>query len=653
MTIFLPSSPNYSAHYPDPTWLPTHHDLFLVMEAAGDALFVTDQKGRILFHNPAARQLIGNYQSAVGQHLHELFPCVANHEERIERCPLETALSSGQTTALPPYRWARPDGTVLDLSATYWPRRKGTQVIGVLAVIQNLTAQQEMERDLQRVARLAEDAPNPIVEFDESGTMLYANTAAIELMNIASNQGDSIRAIFPPTLEEIVHMCLASNQPSERYEHVLGPIVLAWTFFPLGELRQVRAYGLDVTADVELRRAKEKAEETAKAKGFFLATMSHELRTPMNGVLGCTRLLQDTLLTDQQQELITTIRRSAEALLGLVNDILDFSKIEAGKMTLEVADVDLRLLVKDVIILLSELAKQKGLTLVSEVRADIPSLFRGDPVRLRQILFNLVGNAIKFTEQGEVSVMVDIAPSLSPQAEYIPIRWTVKDSGIGMTPEQLNRLFQAYAQADACTTRRFGGTGLGLMICRQLVTMMGGTITVESEPGKGSTFTYTTNLLPAIQRAPSSSLDSTQRDQTTTSPLPQRILVVDDNEINQVVACKFLQKLGCHVEVARNGKEAVESLARATYDVVLMDCEMPVMDGYEATRSIRHQEESQRTRHLPIIAMTGNASPEDAQRCKEAGMDDVVVKPLSPASLRSVLERLCTEPYATKTQDHR
>jgi hypothetical protein len=650
MTIPFPSPSDHPAHHPNPTWLPTHHDLFLVMEASGDALFVTDQQGRILFHNPAALQLIGRQESIVGQNVHELFPCSANHEEHIERCPLEMTLSSGQTTVLPPYRWTRPDGTVLDLSVTYWPRRKGTQVIGTLAVFQNLTAQQEMERDLQRVARLAEDAPNPIVEFDENGTMLYANTAAIELMNVASNQGDSIRAIFPPTLEEIVHTCLTSNQPSERYEHILGPIVLAWTFFPLGELRQVRAYGLDITANVELRRAKEKAEETAKAKSLFLATMSHELRTPMNGVLGCTRLLQDTPLTDQQQELITTMQRSAEALLALVNDILDFSKIEAGKMTLEVADVDLRSLVKDVITLVSELAKQKGLTLVSEVHANIPSLFRGDPVRLRQILFNLVGNAIKFTERGGISITVGVDPSAFLEAEYIPIRWTVKDSGIGMTQEQLSRLFQAYAQADAATARRFGGTGLGLMICRQLVTMMGGTIAVESEPGKGSTFTYTTNLLPAIQRAPSSSLDSTQRDQTAASSLPRRILVVDDNEINQVVACKFLQKLGCHVEVVRNGKEAVESLARATYDVVLMDCEMPVMDGYEATRSIRQKEESQRTRRLPIIAMTGNASPEDAQRCKEAGMDDVVVKPISPASLRSVLERLCTLPYTAKTQ---
>ncbi|MCA1957211.1 MAG: response regulator [Nitrospira sp.] len=642
MTIPLPSTPSPDAlpHRPGTAWLPTHHDLFLVMEASEAALFVTNQDGRILFLNPAAQQLIGGSRHAIGYPLHELLHCVARDEQSSEGCPLQTAVSSGQVTVLPPYRWTRPDGAVLDISATYWPRRKGMTVIGALAVIHNLTEQQEMQRDIQRVARLAEDAPDPIAEFDESGTMLYANTAAIELMNAAGDHGESILSIFPPRLEQIILSCLDGNRPSGRYEHALDHVVLAWTFFPIGDLRQVRAYGVDITADVALRKAKESAEESAKAKGLFLATMSHELRTPMNGVLGCTRLLQDTALTPQQQELIVTMQRSAEALLALVNDILDFSKIEAGKMTLEVADVDLRSLVKDVITLVSELARQKGLTLTSEVHENVPPFFRGDPVRLRQILFNLVGNAIKFTERGEVGITVGMDPASSPEAEHILIRWTVKDTGIGMTKEQLDRLFQAYVQADASTTRRFGGTGLGLMICRQLVTLMGGTISVESTPGKGSTFTYTTNLLPAIQRTVPASSDIDSAIRAAASQLPRRILVVDDNEINQVVACKFLQKLGYQVEVARNGRDAVESLARVNYDAVLMDCEMPVMDGYEAARCIRKKEEEQRSPRLPIIAMTGNTSVEDAQQCKEAGMDEVVTKPVSLISLRTALDHL-------------
>lgn len=642
MTIPLPSTPfpDNLPHRPGTAWVPTHHDLFLVMEASEAALFVTNQDGRILFVNPAAQQLIGDSQRAIGYPLHELLHCVTHDEQSIEGCPLQTAVSSGQVTVLPPYRWTRPDGAALDLSATYWPRRKGMTVIGALAVIHNLTEQQEIQRDIQRVARLAEDAPNPIAEFDESGTMLYANTAAIELMNAAGDHGDSILSIFPPRLEQIILSCLDGNRPNGRYEHALDHMVLAWTFFPIGDLRQVRAYGVDITADVALRKAKESAEESAKAKGLFLATMSHELRTPMNGVLGCTRLLQDTALTDQQQELLATMQRSAEALLALVNDILDFSKIEAGKMTLEVADVDLRSLVKDVITLVSELARQKGLTLTSEVHENVPPLFRGDPVRLRQILFNLVGNAIKFTERGGVGISVGMDQASSPEAEHVVIRWTIQDTGIGMTKEQLDRLFQAYVQADASTTRRFGGTGLGLMICRQLVTLMGGTISVESTPGKGSTFTYTTNLLPAIQRTTPVSSDIDSTIQTAASQLPRRILVVDDNEINQVVACKFLQKLGYQVEVARNGRDAIESLARVNYDAVLMDCEMPVMDGYEAARCIRKKEEEQRSPRLPIIAMTGNASIEDARQCKEAGMDEVVTKPVSLISLRAALNDL-------------
>ncbi|MCP9439948.1 MAG: ATP-binding protein, partial [Nitrospira sp.] len=592
MTISLPLTPFPGGPSPhqSQTWLPTHHDLFLAMDASRDALFVTNQEGSILFLNPVAQQLIGKNQDAIGLNLHELFHCATSRREATDACPLETAIARGEVTTLPPFQWIRPDGVPLLLAATYWPRQKGTLVAGALVVIQDLTVEQDLQRDLQRVARLAEDAPTPIAEFDENGAMLYANTAAIELMNMMSHHQGSVLSVFPPQLEAIISQCLKTHQPSGPYEQPLGDAVLAWSFFPISELRLVRTYGVDITANIELRMAKEKAEEAAKAKGLFLATMSHELRTPMNGVLGCTKLLQDTVLTDQQQELLATMQRSTEALLALVNDILDFSKIEAGKMTLEVADVDLRSLVKDVIMLVSELARQKGLTVTTEIHENVPPLFRGDPVRLRQILFNLVGNAIKFTERGGVGITVSLDPASSPEAEHLTIRWTVKDTGIGMTKQQMDRLFQAYVQADASTARRFGGTGLGLMICRQLVTLMGGTISVESTPGAGSTFTYTTNLLPAIHRTVSTPSDSDSTPHTAISSLPRRVLVVDDNEINQVVACKFLQKLGCQVEVASNGADAIESLARTAYDAVFMDCEMPVMDGYEAARSIRKKE---------------------------------------------------------------
>jgi len=235
---------------------------------------------------------------------------------------------------------------------------------------------------------------------------------------------------------------------------------------------------------VALRRAKEVAEESARAKGIFLATMSHELRTPMNGVLGCTQLLQDTSLTDAQRQLLQTMHRSAEALLVLVNDILDFSKIEAGKMSLEAADVHLRSLIDDVLTLVSELAKKKALELTVDVAPDVPESLRGDPVRLRQILLNLVGNAIKFTKSGRVAVSVTLQQTPSHLSDSILLGWQIADTGIGMTDEQQAGLFQAYSQAEASTARKFGGTGLGLMICRQLVELMGGKSPSKARPGR-------------------------------------------------------------------------------------------------------------------------------------------------------------------------
>lgn len=358
----------------------------------------------------------------------------------------------------------------------------------------------------------------------------------------------------------------------------------------------------------------------------------------MNGVLGCTQLLQDTTLTDAQRQLLQTMHRSAEALLALVNDILDFSKIEAGKMTLETADVHLRPLIDDVITLVSESAKKKDLVLTVELAPDVPELLRGDPVRLRQILFNLVGNAIKFTESGEVRVTVERCPSPAHLPDSVLIGWRITDTGIGMSEDQLAKLFQAYAQAEASTARKFGGTGLGLMICRQLVELMGGDITVHSAPGKGSTFSYTTLLLPGIHRENGAKESGADRESAGERKRISRILVADDNEINQVVACKFLQKLGYEVEIARNGREALVAAARVHYDAILMDCEMPEMDGYAAVRAIR-QRETGSDGHIPVIALTGHASSEDERVCLDAGMDAVLTKPVTLPALRATLDR--------------
>lgn len=623
----------------------TGEDAKFLLASVPEAIFFLDHDNRILHLNRAAQQLVGQARPMIGVEFHDLMGCLTSLEDNISQCPFGRMMRTGELVVIPSHIWAREDGTEFELSLSFWPRSQGGVLVGAVVIVRDLTDAMEIQRDVHRAARLAEDAPNPIVEFDATGAMLYANTGMLNLMAQCGLLEAGIEVMFPERLSTLLRECLSTDVSLSRVEHAVADRVIAWSFFPLRNLKLIRVYGIDITSDVALRRAKEAAEESERAKGIFLATMSHELRTPMNGVLGCTQLLKDTTLSHQQRELVETMHGSAEALLTLVNDILDFSKIEAGKMTLEVANVNLRALIRDVLTLMEGGAAHKGLTVSVEIDPDVPEEFRGDPIRLRQILFNLVGNAIKFTKQGGVTIAVAVVPGSAENTDTVVLQWSVRDTGIGLTPEQQAQLFKAYAQAEASTARRFGGTGLGLMICRQLVELMGGAISVVSQYGEGSTFTYTTNLLPAIHREASAMSIGTNQSVLGEPGMPKRVLVVDDNEINQVVVCKFLQKLGCQVEVARTGCEAVEAVSRTTYDIVLMDCEMPEMNGYEATREIRRREEGA-VNHLPIIALTGHASDEDAQKCHQAGMDKVVTKPLTLPALRAGLQELLGRPFS-------
>lgn len=662
--------------------------LHAILDSAADGIITISENGIIELVNKATEEIFGYSRAElIGQNVCILMP--SPYREEHDRF-LENYFQTGERRILGTSREVLGQRKTLEIfpinvSVSELFLTNGKRIF--TGIIRDISTQRASEEALQiseqRYRAIVEDQTDLIVRFRPDGLILFINEAFARFFNQQKDeivQTHFMQNVFAKDYDNVISKLTKSLNPDAPVMTIEHQIIdnhgevrwLQWTNrgmfdFPLffdddHVLEEIQAVGRDITErkrvehmqrefnakleakNQELDAALMKAQAATQAKSNFLATMSHEIRTPLNGVLGMLTLVNDSSLTDEQHELVTTAINSGQLLLSLINDILDFSKIEAGRLSLEQIDFEPRRIVKDITDLLSEATQRKGLYFHIEVEDSVPQRLRGDPTRLSQVLNNLIGNAIKFTHQGGITIRCQLQEIFENNTHLI--RFEIQDTGIGISEVAQSHIFDPFTQADGSTTRQYGGTGLGLAIVKQLVTLMGGQIGIHSKMNEGSVFWFTIKLLPA-QKSHLSADDEHEQSigeryanshlklNRTEEPI---LLVVDDNRVNQTVASRMLNKLGyAKIDIASSGLDALKKIQEKTYDLIFMDCQMPELDGYETTRRIRLLESH--LSQIPIIAMTANAMTGDRVKCIEAGMDDYISKPIVLDKLSEKLTR--------------
>lgn len=527
---------------------------------------------------------------------------------------------------------------------------------------------EESQELTNRLTFFTEFNPNPIIGLNLSGEIIYLNLSARTQFPTISSAGAKHPVLsvlnqelkkFKPGAEDFIVFSQDVNYFDNIYElHVFAILDQDTVFVHINDVTEKKRFEEEIRSinasleqrvnerTKELQKAKEaaellaiKAEEASRAKSSFLAMMSHELRTPLNGVIGMTSLLLDTKLTPDQQEFSETIQISGNILLSVINDILDFSKIESGHVQLEIDTFNIRSIVNDAIEVVASQVKKKEIEVGACVYENVPDFFIGDAKKIRQVLNNLLGNAVKFTERGEVRLNVKILPGEQDDKELSNVLFEISDTGIGMTPEIRDHLFQPFVQGDASVTRKYGGTGLGLVISKCLIELMGGTLSVQSALGKGSVFSFNLPLVASQSKLKNIATDS-EESQVVNYQYNNKtkILVAEDNLLSQRVAIKILEKFGLQADIVNNGIEALNAIKKQNYNLILLDCQMPEMDGFTVAKEIRNLEKQTNSRII-IIAMTAFALEGDREKCIKAGMDDYISKPIDLDSFSNLLNR--------------